>query len=54
MTLSLNNSKFGYNVEPNYSISLERKDTTDTVKSVLYLDLHLAIVNYGQFGIIQR
>ena len=36
--LSLNNSKFGDYVERIYPIELEIKSTTDTVKSVAYLD----------------
>ena len=31
--LSLNNSKFGDNVERTYPIETEKKDTTDTIKS---------------------
>ena len=46
--LSLNNSKFGDYVERIYPIELEIKDTTDTVKSVSYLDLHLEIDNEGR------
>ena len=38
---SLNNSKFGDFVDQIYPIELEIKDTTDTVRSTLYLDLHL-------------
>ena len=45
--LSLNNSKFGDQVERIYPIELEIKDTTDTVKSASYLDLHLEIDNEG-------
>ena len=41
--LSLNNSKFGDYAERIYPIELEIKDTTDTVKSASYLDLHLEI-----------
>ena len=46
--LSLNNSKFGDYVERIYPIELEIKDTTDTVKSASYLDLHLEIDNEGR------
>ena len=46
--LSLNNSKFGYYVERIYRIEQEIKDTTDTVKSASYLDLHLEIDNEGR------
>ena len=45
---SLNNSKFGDYVERIYPIELEIKDTTDTVKSASYLDLHLEIDNEGR------
>ena len=45
--LSLNNSKFGDYVDRIYPIELEIKDTTDTVKSASYLDLHLEIDNEG-------
>ena len=46
--LSLNNSKFVDYVEHIYPIELEIKDTTDTVKSASYLDLHLKIDNEGR------
>ena len=46
--LSLNNSKFGDYVDRIYPIELEIKDTTDTVKSASYLDLHLEIDNEGR------
>ena len=46
--LSLNNSKFGDYVERVYPIELAIKDTTDTVKSASYLDLHLEIDNEGR------
>ena len=36
-------------VERIYPIELEIKETTDTVKSASYLDLHLEIDNEGQF-----
>ena len=45
--LSLNNTKFGDYVERIYPIELEIKDTIDTGKSALYLDLHLEIDNEG-------
>ena len=45
---SLNNSKFGDYVERIYSIELEIKDTTDTVTSASYLDLHLEMDNEGR------
>jgi hypothetical protein len=38
--LSLNNSRFGDFVDRIYPIELEIKDTTDTDRSVSYLDLH--------------
>jgi hypothetical protein len=37
--MSLNNSKFGYFVYCIYPIEFEIKDTTDTARSVSYLDL---------------
>ena len=46
--LSLNDSKFGDYVERICPIELEIMDTTDTVKSALYLDLHLEIDNAGR------
>ena len=46
--LSLINSKFGDYVDRIYPIELEIKDTTDTVKSASYLDLHLEIDNEGR------
>ena len=46
--LSLNNTKFSDYVELIYPIELEIKDTTDTVKSVSFLDLHLEIDNEGR------
>ena len=45
---SLNNSKFGDYVGCIYPIELEIKDTTYTVKSASYLDLHLEIDNEGR------
>ena len=42
--LSLNNSKFGDYVERIYPIELEIKDTTCTIKSASYIDLHLEIL----------
>ena len=45
--LSLNNSKFDDYVERIYPIELEIKDTTDTVNSASYFDLHLRIDNEG-------
>ena len=44
----INNSKFGDYVECIYPIELEIKDTTDTVKTASYLDLHLEIDNEGR------
>ena len=41
--LSLNNSKFCYFVDGIYPIELEIKDTTDTVRCVSHLDLHIEI-----------
>ena len=41
--LSLNNSRFGDFVDRIYPIELEIKDTTDTDRSVSYLDLHVDI-----------
>ena len=46
--LSLNNSTLGGYVERIYPIELEIKDTTDTIKSASYLDLHLKIDNEGR------
>jgi hypothetical protein len=46
--LSLNNSRFGDFVDPIYLIELEIKDTTDTDRSVSYLDLHIEIDNEGR------
>ena len=46
--LSLNNSKFDDYKKRIYPIKLEIKDTTDTVKSAPYLDLHLEIDNEGR------
>ena len=46
--LTLNSSKFGDYVERIYPIELEIKDTTDTVKSASYFDLHLKIDNECQ------
>ena len=46
--LSLNNLKFDDNVERIYPIELDIKDTTDTIKSASYLDLHLEIDNEGR------
>jgi len=40
---SLDNSRFGDSVDRYYPIELEIKDTTDTDKSVSYLDMHLEI-----------
>ena len=45
---SLNNSRFGDCVDRIYPIELERKDTTDTVRSASYLDLHLEIDSVGR------
>ena len=44
---SLNNSKFGYYVECIYPIELEIKETTKTVKSASYFDLHQELDNEG-------
>jgi hypothetical protein len=41
--LSLDNSRFGDFVDRIYPNELEIKDTTDTDRSVSYLDLHLEI-----------
>jgi hypothetical protein len=41
--LSINNSKFGDFIDRIYPIALEITDTTDTVISASYLDLHLEI-----------
>ena len=46
--LSLNNSRFGDFVNRIYPIELEIKDTTDTDRSVSYLDLHLDIDSEGR------
>src|SRR5210317_1584118 len=45
--LSLNNSKFADYVDLIYPIELEIKDTTATVRSFSYLDLHLEIDSKG-------
>ena len=45
--LLLNNSKFGDYVDLIYPIELEIKDTTETERSVSYLDLHLEIDSKG-------
>ena len=45
--LSLNNPRFGDYVHRIYPKELEIKDTTDTVKSASYLDLHLEIDERG-------
>jgi hypothetical protein len=41
--LSLNNSRLGDFVDHIYPIELEIKDSTDTDRCALYLDLHLEI-----------
>ena len=41
--LSLDNSKFSYFVDIIYNIELAIKDTTDTTRYALYLNLHLEI-----------
>jgi hypothetical protein len=46
---TLNNSRFGDFVDLIYPIEFEIKDTTDTVGSGSYLDLHLKIDSEGQF-----
>jgi hypothetical protein len=46
--LSLNNSRFGDFVDRIYPIELEIRDTTDTDRSVSYLDLHLEIDSEGR------
>ena len=46
--LSLNNSRFGDFLHLIYPSQLEIKDTTDTVKSASYLDLHLEIDTRGR------
>ena len=46
--LKINNLKFGDYVERIYPIELKTKDTTDTVKSASYLELHLEIDNEGR------
>ena len=43
--LSQNNSKFSDYVKYIYPIELDIKDTTDTVHSASFLDLHLEIDN---------
>ena len=48
--LPLNNSRFGDFVDRIYPIQLETKDTTDTDKSVSYLDLHLEIDSEGRLS----
>jgi hypothetical protein len=46
--LSLNNSRFGDFIDRIYPIELDIKDTTDTERSVSYLDLHLDIDSEGR------
>ena len=46
--LSLNIYRFGDFVDRIYPIELVIKDTTDTDRSVSYLDLHLQIVSEGR------
>ena len=48
--LSLNNSRFGDFLHLIYPSQLEIKDTTDTVKSASYLDLHLEIDTRGRLN----
>ena len=48
--MSKNNSMFGDFVDRIYPIELEIKDTTDTKRSALYLDLHLEIDSEGLLG----
>ena len=50
--LSLNNSRFGDFLLSFISSQLEIKDTTDTLKSASYLDLHLEIdtLSRGRFN----
>ena len=43
MSLSLNNSRFGDYLHLIYPNELEVKDTTDTLKSDSYFDLHIDI-----------
>ena len=45
--ISLNNSTVGDFVDHIYPIELEIKDTTDTTRSVSYLDLHLVTGSEG-------
>jgi hypothetical protein len=44
----LHNSRFGAFVDRIYPIGFEIKDTTDTVRSVSYLDLHSEINSEGR------
>jgi hypothetical protein len=44
----LHNSKFGAFVDRIYPIGFEIKDTTDTFRSVSYLDLHSEINSEGR------
>jgi hypothetical protein len=46
--LSLNNSRFGDYLHRIYPNELEVKDTTDTQKSVSYLEFHIEIANGGR------
>jgi hypothetical protein len=48
IVLSLDNSSFGDFVDRIYPIEHEIKDTTDTDRSALYLDLHLEIDSEGR------
>jgi hypothetical protein len=50
--LSLNNYRFGDFVDRIYPIELEIKDTTDTDRSVSYLDIHLEIDSEGRLRAI--
>jgi hypothetical protein len=46
--LSLNTSRLGEFIDSIYPIELEIRDTTDTDRSVSYLDLHLEIDREGR------
>jgi hypothetical protein len=46
--LSLNNSRFGDFVDRIYTIELEIKDTTGTIRSASFLELHLKIESKGR------
>ena len=46
--ISLNNSKLSEFINRIYTIEFEIKDTTDTARSALYIDIHLEIDRDGR------